>query len=265
MRIYFEELKNGRVSLLLWSLGAMFMILMGAMKFVFTYQGNADINEIIRALPTVFSILIGFGRNIDLSTGLGFFCLMAPFAFYIGIFHAALAGESAISREEQEKTSEFLYTKPVTRSFVLRLKLCAVFTQCLIFNLCVTCAYFFSFGAVSGQTLTRPILYACAALFMLQLIFLCAGAAIASLSKTPGASGRLTLAFAFYSLILAKLIPFSPHLSMLRFLTPVKYFDIENILFLSGFENIYWLLSALLVSLCMYIVFTRYPARDLRG
>ncbi len=265
MSIFCKELKNGRVSLLLWSLGTLFMILMGAMKFALTYQGRADINEIMRALPPVFSILIGLGNNIDLSSGLGFFCMMAPFSLYIGVFHAALTGVSSISREEQLKTSEFLYSKPVPRNYVLRLKLCAVFAQCLVFNLCVTGAYLLSFNPVSEQSLTVPILQSSAALLMLQIIFLCAGAAIASISSNPGAAGRQTLAFTFYCLLLAKLIPFSSSLYPLRFLTPIKYFDMENILYGSGFDPVYWLLTALLVGLFLYTVFTKYRTRDLRG
>ena len=49
--------------------------------------------------------------------------------------HAAMLGATIIAKEERDKTSEFLFAKPVLRSTIITAKLLAAFVNIVVFNL----------------------------------------------------------------------------------------------------------------------------------
>ena len=53
----------------------------------------------------------------------------------MGAVHAVILGSELISKEERDKTSEFLYAKPVSRPTALTGKLLAGLTNLIVLNL----------------------------------------------------------------------------------------------------------------------------------
>jgi len=52
--------------------------------------------------------------------------------------HASMIGAAIISKEERDKTTEFLFAKPVSRNEIITAKLFSGFANILIFNLITT-------------------------------------------------------------------------------------------------------------------------------
>ncbi|MBN2442659.1 MAG: ABC transporter permease subunit [Spirochaetales bacterium] len=140
LNIYVKELKRSRVSLFLWSVTLSGIIFLAMAFYPVLTQNN--LLEYVGALfenPMMKSLMSVFGVNIEsLTSLLGFYVAYnSIYALLMGSIFSILCAVSILSKEENEKTAEFLLTRPVTRTEVITSKFLAFLTQlvilCLIF------------------------------------------------------------------------------------------------------------------------------------
>ena len=62
--------------------------------------------------------LLGFS-DLDLSKVSGYYGMLFIYLLLMATIHAAMLGATIIAKEERDKTSEFLFVKPVSRSKVI--------------------------------------------------------------------------------------------------------------------------------------------------
>ena len=100
--------------------------------------------------------------------------------------HAVMIGATIIAKEERDKTSEFLFVKPVSRSKIITAKLLAAFTNIVIFNLVTFVSSIILLGKYSnGEDINGEIAILMAAMFILQVLFMVIGSALAAVKKKP--------------------------------------------------------------------------------
>jgi len=262
MSIFLKELKANRRALFIWTLCTVFVILASAMKYAAAYKGNADISEMIGNLPPIMSAFLGLGKNVDITKAVGFYCLTATLIFDVGGFYAAILGARVISREEQDKTSEFLYSKPIGRSRILICKLSAAFCCAVFFAAASGISSYLSFSKVSEEALLLPIIKVSLAFIALQTVFLIIGAAIAARARKPASSVSLAMGLAFLTMFFEKLVNLSERAAFLSLFTPMKYFEPEDVLF-NGIEPLYLTLAAIMLIVLGRAVFEGYRKKDL--
>jgi ABC-2 type transport system permease protein len=155
-------------------------------------------------------LYLGLRGSFDLSTASGYYGLLYYYLVMMATIHSAMIGTSIISKEEQNKTTEFIVSKPVTRSEIIML--------------------------LTGM-------------FILQLIFLLVGTAFAASSKNPKMSSGLALTILLTTLILAKVIDMNSKLEGLKYFTPIKYFEAEQLLLQGGFKPIILVLYVVIIAI----------------
>ena len=98
-----------------------------------------------------------FGLDkISMSTILGFFgteCYI--FITLFGSIYAMLLGASILSKEEGEKTIEFLLAKPVTRSTIVTAKMANAFFYITLFNIIFAFVNFLMFETVKIEEYSK--------------------------------------------------------------------------------------------------------------
>ena len=77
---------------------------------------------------------MGIG-SLDLATVDGYFGLLYLYLVIMASIHAAMLGATMISKEERDKTAEFLFVKPISRTTVITAKLGASIVIVIVFNL----------------------------------------------------------------------------------------------------------------------------------
>lgn len=264
MNIYLKELKSNRKALIAWAVCIVALIAMSVMKYRSMYEGNAEIGQIMSELPRIFAVLVGISNNVDFSTAKGFISLLFTYPAYILIFHAGFLGAHVLSREEEEKTAEFLYAKPVSRNRVLLLKLTAAFTMCIVLNMVTAGTFLLLLGADNGGELVPFILANSGTNLLLQLIYLSVGALSASLCKQPARAGTISGLVMFGTLLLAKGLAMADNYNVLWMLAPPAYFEPRYYMFEKGIPTLAFVLSVAIILAAGILVFTCYRKRDLK-
>ncbi|MFA6808662.1 MAG: ABC transporter permease subunit, partial [Eubacteriales bacterium] len=185
MNILRREIKTNTKALIIWCFGMVAMIGGGMSKYLGLTMSGGSINDMLELFPQ--SVLNAYGiSGFDLSTALGFYGVLFLYILLIGTIHATMLGANIIAKEERDKTAEFLYIKPVSRSKVITSKLLASLSNILILNIVTGLTSFFIVNYFNkNEEIRRNIFLLMVGLFALQLLFLVIGLFVASLSKKP--------------------------------------------------------------------------------
>ena len=262
MNLFIREMKANSRALIIWSVGMVLMIYASMVKFE-GISGTGQANELMRSLPKSLQAMMGVGA-FDISKMSGYYGVMFLFLQLAAGIHAAMLGSGILSKEERDKTSEFLFSKPLSRKAVLTAKLAAAFLNILIFNLVTlfSSLIFVPYYA-KGENLTDGILKLMLCMFILQVIFLTAGSAIAATVGKPRTAVSVSTGVMLAAFILTEVINISGRLDALRYFTPFSYFDTKKLIYSGGFDPVFVILSAVLVALFFALTYSCFCRKDL--
>ncbi len=260
MNIFLMELKAHLRGTIFWCLGIAAFLGASFSKMSVLTSGSADINKIMDVYPKSLKAIFGIG-NFDLSTVIGFFGILYIFIQLMLGLHAAMLGANIIAKEERDKTSEFLLTKPVSRRRILTAKLAAgVLIMVLLWAVAwlVSHAVLVNYDSTAGGDLA--VLYSGVLLF--QLVYFGIGFAIAGISKSVKKAGAISTSLLFADFALAMVSQVNPNLKFLGYLTPFRYFTAEKVIS-DGSWNVVVVLAAILLAVVgVVLAYLRYPRRD---
>ncbi len=263
MNLYLREMKAHRTALIWWCLGMVALIASGMAKFAAYETAGQSIVAIFETLPKAVLVVFGM-QGFDLTKASGFFGVLFLYIAVMGAIHAALLGSSLISKEERDRTSEFLYTKPISRGNAVTAKLLAGLTNVLVFNVATSVSAYYSVAYYSkGEAVGKEIGLLMVGFLFLQLIFFTMSALVAGVVKRPKAAPTIATSIMFLTFLLAYLVNMSENLDFLKYLTPFKYFDALALLTDGKLDPVFIGLSALIVGLSVFGTYHFYNARDL--
>lgn len=264
MNIFMREMKAHRKSLIFWSIGMIVMIFSQMSKYTATSSGDGQsLNTLMASMPKSLQAIIG-SLSFDLSKLSGYYGMIFIYLALIATIHAAMLGADIISKEERDRTSEFLFVKPVSRIKIITAKLSAAFVNIIILNIVTLISSIALAGKYSkGESLTYVILNLMLGMFVLQLIFMFWGTGIAAVSKSSKSASSLTMGILLATFILYNAIGLNSHLEGLKYLTPYKYFDAKNLNSSVGFEPIFMILSGSMIAILLIVTYIFYRKRDL--
>ena len=263
MNIFLKELKSHRKSLVIWSIGVFLMVVSGMAKYDAYSSSGQSINDLMADLPKSLRAVLGFGA-VDLSKVSGYYTLLFLYLLLMATIHAAMLGATIIAKEERDKTFEFLFVKPVSRTTIITAKLLAAFMNIVIFNL-VT--YFSSIILIAkyndGAGMNRDIALLMVGMFILQVLFMVIGSALAAVKKKPKTAASLATGILLLTYMLSIAIDLNEHMEGLKYFTPFKYFEAKNIMVGGGLDLIFVVISVVLIAVLSYVTYACYQKRDL--
>ncbi|MFA5845057.1 MAG: ABC transporter permease subunit [Coriobacteriia bacterium] len=264
MNMFLRELKAHRTGLIWWCLGMAALVASGMGKYAAYSGAGQSATDMLSALPKAIQTVFGMS-GFDLTTASGFYGVLFMYIALMGAVHAALLGSNVISEEERDKTSEFLYSKPVPRGTVLTAKLLAGLFNVVVFNLATLASSFYFVGYFSkdGQSSSRDILVLMAGLFFLQLIFFSIGAMMAGVARRPKSAPSRATSIMFLTFMLAYLVNLNEKLDFLKYLSPFKYFDAATLMADGRLDPLYVALSVAIVVLAIAGTYRFHSERDL--
>jgi ABC-2 type transport system permease protein len=114
-----------------------------------------------------------------------------------------------------------------------------------------------------GTNITGEIVMFVLSMFIVQLIFLSLGMALAALIRNSKSSGSLSTGILLGAFGIAKITDMTDKLNILNMLSPFKYFDYGNIVNEIGISTGIVILSVLLSALLLVSTYLFYQRRDL--
>lgn len=133
-----REFKKNLKALLIWSVVLGGFILMMLSIYPQMAAEQESMQELLKAYPENLQKIFGMDR-LNFGTILGFFAVEVYFMTTLfGSIYVAMLASNIIAKEENEKTIEFLLSRPITRTQILLQKLGAVVLNILIINIVFT-------------------------------------------------------------------------------------------------------------------------------
>lgn len=262
MNIFFREMKANRKGLICWIVGMAFTILASMGKYVATSE-TGSLNEIMSKMPKSMQAIMGT-NDFDLTTIGGYYGILFLYILLIATVHSAMLGSSIILKEERDKTTEFLLVKPVSRNRIITSKLLAALANILLLNIITLIISIVSVNKYGkGEDITSDIIILMGGMFILQIIFMSIGSAIAAAIKKNKIATSLSTAVLLIMFIISIAIDINTKIDWLRYITPFKYFEAKNLMNGGGFDIVYLLLSFGIVTILIAITYVFYNRRDI--
>lgn len=226
--IVMRELKSNLKALVIWTIALVLIVFAASFEFE-AFRGNPDLMEAMASFSGLFEALgISF---TNLSEPEGFVSLMSIY-FYIPLaIYAALLGSSIISKEERDKTAEYLFTLPVTRKKVLISKVIVAVIYNVIINIGLIVGTIVVYRRFSpSDSFYTFMIYLSIGLIFTQMVFMSIGMLLAAVLKQYKRSGGFTIGIVMGSYLLFVLIGLAEKIEFLKYITPFKYFEVNDLL-----------------------------------
>ena len=145
MTLVKHELRQGRTALWIWTASIGFLLMVCVFLFPEMKGEMENIGDMFGSMGA-FTDAFGMDR-LNFGTLVGFYAIECGNVLGLGgAFYAAICAAGILSKEEKDKTAEFLLTHPVSRTAVLTQKLIAVVVQITVLNAVV---YLLSVGSMA--------------------------------------------------------------------------------------------------------------------
>jgi len=263
MNVFIVEMRAHRKGLIIWAFGIIFMVVAGMGKYVALSSSGQSMNEIFAKMPESMQTIFGIA-GFDVSKASGYFGMLFLYLTIMATIHAVMLGADIISKEERDKTAEFLLSKPVSRNKIITSKLLAALVNILVFNIITLVSSIVVVGKYSkGEAVSSEIIVLMGGMFILQLIFMFIGTAIAAVSKNPKTATSISTAVLLITYILSMAIDLSGKIGNLKYFTPFKYYEAKNLISDGGFQWNFVVLSFIIISSMISITYVFYKKRDL--
>ena len=262
MNLFRRELKTGLKPFLFWTLGLFMLIFAGIVKSSAAMADGAFMTELISKFPRVVVAVMGMA-NVDISQFGGFYSVLMQYVFILMAVYATHLGNNAVSRESVDRTYEFLFTKPRSRSFILARKLLSG-----VVFLTVFAALNLLFSAMAVRQLdlagdfTSLFIRFSAILWLFGMVFFTLSAmfAAAIASAEHGARAGNLAVLAAYALAVVYDLLEKP--GLLRLATPFRYFLNTEVVD-AALQPLYIALCCALSVVFLIVAFYRFERRDL--
>jgi len=262
MNLFRKEIKSGLKPFLFWTLGLFIFIFAGIVKSSAAMADGQFMVELINKFPRIVIAAMGMA-NVDISQFGGFYAVLMQYVFVLAAVYAAHLGSRAVSRESVDKTYEFLFTKPRSRSFILARKLLAS----LVFLTAYACLNMvFSILAVKQLGLagdyTALFMRFSISLWFGGLVFFSLAAMFAACFRVAEHGARAGNLAVVGTYALAVVYDLLENPGVLRLVTPFRYF--LNTELVDGTVSLLHLLLSVALSIVFLVVtFRRFERRDL--
>lgn len=261
MTLIKHELKQGKASFWIWTASIGFFLAICIFLFPeMTGQLNS-VNDIFASMGS-FTEAFGMDR-LNFGTLIGFYAVECGNILGLGgAFYAALCAVGILSKEEKEKTADFLLTHPISRKRIVTEKLLAVLIQVTAMNIIL---YILSIGSIAAVGETVPLkeislLHLAYYLLQIELAGICFG--ISAFLRKGSAGVGLGIAAMMYFLNLIANI--ADAAGFLKYITPFGYCEGADIVSSGSLNGGMAAIGAVIGISGVMISFWKYTKKDIQ-
>lgn len=262
MNIFVREVKANFRSLLVWSGIVILFIFVGITKYA-AYAANPQMLVVLESMPPAITKAFQFDA-FNLTTLTGFYGVMFTYFALLASISAAMWGSDIISKEERDKTVEFMLTLPVRRERVVTGKILAALVNSIALLLVMWGA---SLAAVAqyapDAAFYEYLALLMAALFMMQLVFLAVGVLLGCALKDYKRVGSIAVSLILVTYFFSVISGLHEKLEFLKYLTPFNYFNPAALLREARLDVGYVWLSVGIIAVSLVGGYVSYARRDL--
>ena len=259
MNIIKREMKANIKPLIIWIAVISFIMFGASIEFA-SFQGDPGINEAMDQFKPMFDAMGAVG---DMTTAEGFLSMVSIYIYLPLVIYSGLLGSSIISKEEKDRTAEYLFTLPINRYKVIFSKMVVAFIYSFIINVSIIFTVFLSFGRYDvSDFFTGFMINLSIGVFLTQMIFLTIGMFLSASLRQYKKSGSILISILIGTYMLSMLVGIVEKAEFLKYIIPFQYFPIADMAE-GNFELIYIIITTIIVVTTTYGTFYFYKRRDL--
>ena len=222
MTILVHEIKRNKTSLIIWSSVVSFMLAICVLIYPQMAESMKEMNDMFANMGALSD---AFGMaSLDLGEFTDYFSIECGEMLGLGgALFAAIIGINALSKEEKDKSADFLLTHPISRVSVVTQKYISLLFQITILNLSAiisTLLCMFIIGE-RGDFTKLALIFISYFILQIEITSLCFG--ISAFLKGNGIGIGLGASIMFYFINLISNI--SSDIEFLKYFTPFAYTD----------------------------------------
>lgn len=262
--IFKREFNRSLKSLIIWSLALGGLILLMLSLFPQMAEQQQDVDKLLEVYPE--SIKQAFGMDeLNLGTLIGFYGIeVYMVTTLLGSIYASILASSILAKEENEKTIEFLLSKPITRSQIVTQKLLAVVVNIFILNgvSIITSLIGFQF-AKDSDIPEKTFMLLVIATILLHLTFASISFMFSSMMTKTRNTLSISLGVVLITYFINVIAGISEDLEMLKYITPFKYVDSADIINNNAIEPLYIFLMSAIIVISILVTYVVYRKKDI--
>lgn len=261
MTIVKHELRQGKMAFFIWMASIGFLVVVCIFLFP---EMKGEMDGISDMFASMGSFTAAFGMDrLNFGTLIGFYAVECGNILGLGgAFYAAFCAVSILSKEEKDRTAEFLLTHPVSRKRIVTEKLLAVLIQITVMNLVI---YALSVGsiAVIGEEIPWKelnLLHLAYYLLQIELGGICFGISAFLRKGSVGAGLGIATGMYFLNLIanIAEVADF------LKYITPFGYAEGADIVTNGCLDGKMVAIGMTIAAVGILLAYMQYCKKDIR-
>lgn len=261
MTIVKHELRQGKISFAIWTGSIAFLLMVCVFLFP---EMKGEMNAVGDIFASMGSFTAAFGMDrLNFGTLTGFYAVECGNVLGLGgAFFASLIAAAALSKEEKDRTAEFLLTHPVSRTRVITEKLAAVMVQIIVMNAIILALSLASIGMIGEDIPWKEILLMHLAYFLLQveLAGICFG--ISAFLRRGSIGIGLGLAAMMYFLNL--IANMTESVDFLKYITPFGYCEGSDIVSNGRLDFTMIVIGMLFAFAGIFAAYVKYRRKDIQ-
>ncbi len=260
MTLVKHELRRGKTTFLIWTASIGFLLAVCVFLFPEMEDQMDGISEMLASMGA-FTEAFGMDR-LNFGTLTGFYAVECGNVLGLGgALFASLFAASILSKEEKDKTAEFLLTHPVSRKRIITEKLMAVLILITSMNLIIYALAIGSIAAVGEEVPWKEIslLHLAYYLLQLELAGICFG--LSAFLRKGSISAGLGIAAMMYFLGLVANI--TDTAEFLKYITPFGYCDGADIVANGKLDGVMVVTGAAIGIGGIIIAYLKYTKKDI--
>lgn len=263
--IYKREWKCNARGLIIWTAVLSGLVLMMMSVYPSFAEDAKAMENMLDVFPEPLQNVFGMD-TLNLGTFIGYYGVEVHLInTLVGSVYAALLAAGILAKEENDRTAEFLLSKPISRTSVVGQKLAAVLTNLFVLNAGLAAASFACTGLADESVELDILAWYLSASFLLH-------ATIASVSFLLSATMRrnrsivsLALGIVFLSYALHLIAGLSGRFEFLRHVSVFSFVDAAAIVNYGGMAGRHVTVMVLVSLLCVAGAFGYYRHKDIAG
>ena len=259
-----RELKINFKSLIIWVNIAIILCLIVFLVYPSIINGEEtqSMNEMLKMFPE--DILKAFNMDIaGIDSVFGWFKTEGTvFLGIIGGLYAAILGSTILVKEENDKTIEFLYSKPINRSNIVTSKIIAGIINIFIFTIVITLFNLFGMMLSKDLDLIPFLLITTAPIFIYCMLFFISLFISTFLRKTKQAMS-IGIAIVFISYFLQIIGNMSKNIEFIKYFSAFEFVSSRYIILNNRLDMKFILIGLVVIGLCILGTYKNYNKKEL--
>lgn len=261
MTLVKHELRQGKLSLLIWTGAIGFLLAVCVFLFPEIKGQMGDVSDVFASMGS-FTAAFGMDR-LNFGSLIGFYAIECGNVLGLGgAFFAALCAVGILSKEEKERTAEFLLTHPVSRIRVITEKLMAVLVQIFAMDIVIFAVSVGSMAAIGEEIPWKEVSLMHLSFFLLQveLAGICFGISAFLRKGSVGIGLGVAIMMYFLNLVanMAEVAEF------LKYITPFGYTEGADIVTNGCLDGTKVLLGMGYGAIGIAAAYWRYTKKDIQ-